>query len=153
MTSNMFLERLEDLSVYYLIKDLFNATPGITIVDDYPVTDLVIPSIAINAGKLRLEGFELGNRDELRARKWYIDVYAKNKAQRDDFGYKILNAFKDGINIYDYNQGFPPASGIPIIEHMDVPSKELDPIRIDPNLVDKMYYRVTITIGAVNDTV
>lgn len=149
----MYLERLEDLSVYYLVNNLFTTVPGIKVVDDYPVDNLTIPSISVNAGKIRLEGFELGNRDELRARKWFIDVYASNKSQRDDFGYRILNAFTDGIPIYDYNVAFPPASGIPVIEHMQVVQKEMDFIRINPALVDKLYYRATITIAAVNDTV
>lgn len=149
----MFLERLEDLSVYYAVNNLFTTVSGITIVDDYPVDNLVIPSISVNAGKIRLENFELGNRSGLRYRKWYIDVYAKNKAQRDEFGYRVLNAFTNGVTVYNYNVGFPPASGIPILEHMNVMQKEMDFIRIMPEFVDKLYYRATITIAATNDTV
>lgn len=149
----MYLERLEDLSVYYHVENLFADVAGVKVVDDYPVDNLVIPSISVNAGKIRLEDFELGNRTPIRFRKWYIDVYAKNKTQRDEFGYRILNAFNDGIYVYDYNVGFPPASGIPTIEHMAISNKEMDFVRILPELVDKMYYRATITIVAVNDTV
>lgn len=153
MPSNMYLERLEDLSLYYLIKDSFSSVTDLTIVDGFPLTNLIIPSIAIEAGKLKLQEFELGNRDGLRYRKWYIDVFARNKSQRDEFGYKILNDLRDGIKVYDYNTGFPPSVTPPVIEHMNVKSREMDIIRIQPELVDKLYYRATITIVAVNDTV
>ncbi len=153
MPSNIFLERNEDLSVYYLIKNAFSSVPAVPIEDGFPITNLAIPSIAIEAGKIRLENFELGNRLGLRYRKWYIDVFAKNKSQRDEFGYLILNSFNNGITVYDYNMGFPPTATPPVIEHMDVKSREMDVIRIQPDLVDKLYYRATITIVAVNDTV
>lgn len=149
----MYIERLEDLSVNYFIKSLFTDVSGLPITDDYPTDNLVIPSISVNAGPLRLEDYELGNSKGLRIRKWYIDIYALNKAQRDEFGYRILNSFDRGIPIYDYNVGFPPASGIPQIEHLDVYQRELTPVRIMPELVDKLYYRSTITIVANNDTV
>lgn len=153
MASNMLLERLEDLSLYYLIKDSFSSVTDLTIVDGFPLTNLIIPSIAIEAGKIKLQDFELGNRDGLRYRKWYIDVFARNKSQRDEFGYKILNDLRNGIQIYDYNIGFPPSATPPVIEHMNVKSREMDIIRIQPELVDKLYYRATVTIVAVNDTV
>jgi len=149
----MYLERLEVLSVYYTVQELFTTVSGVKVVDDYPVDDLVIPSISVNAGLIRLENFELGNREGLRYRKWYIDIFAKNKAQRDEFGYRVLNAFDSGVTVYDYNAGFPPASGIPVIEHLNVMQKDMNFIRIMPELVDKMYYRATVSIAAVNDTV
>ncbi len=153
MPSNLFIERLEDLSLFYLVKNSFASVTDLIIVDGFPLTNLIIPSIAIEAGKIKLQDFELGNRDGLRYRKWYIDVFARNKSQRDDFGYKILNELRDGIKIYDYNTGFPPDATPPVIEHMNVKSREMDIIRIQPDLVDKLYYRATITIVAVNDTV
>jgi len=148
----MFLERLEDLSVYYAVKEIFKSAPNVKVTDDYPVETLTLPSVSVNAGKLRLENFELGNRKGRRFRKWYIDVYAQNKAQRDEFGYLILNAFDNGVYVYDYNVGFPPASGIPMIEHLDVSQKEMDFIRVLPELTEKLYYRSTITMVASNDT-
>ncbi len=153
MPSNLYIERLEDLSLIYLIKDSFASVVGLPIEDGFPTSSLIIPSIAIEAGKIKIQDFELGNRDGLRYRKWYIDVFAKTKGQRDDFGYKVLNDLRDGILVYDYNMGFPPSATPPVIEHMNVKSREMDVIKIDSNLVDKLYYRATITIVAVNDTV
>lgn len=149
----MYTERLEDLAVYYLVKNLFTTVSGVKVTDDYPNENLVIPSISVNAGRLRLEEYELGNREGLRYRQWYIDVYAQNKAQRDEFGYRILHSFDDGITVYDYNAGFPPATGLAVLEHLNVERKEMNSIRIIPELVDKLYYRTTITIAAVNDTI
>jgi hypothetical protein len=148
----VYIEREEDLSVYYLITNLFTDVAGLKVVDDYPVDNLIIPSIAVVAGKIRLEDFELGNRVGRRYRKWMIEVYAKNKSQRDEYGYRILNGFTNGITVYDYDLGFPPVV-VPKAEHLDVVQREMDIIRIMPELVDKMYYRATITISAVNDTV
>jgi hypothetical protein len=148
----MYRERVEDLSVYYLVKDLFASVAGVLVVDDYPNQDLVLPTVAVTAGKVRLEDFELGNREGRRYWKWKIEVYAKNKSQRDEFGYRILNAFINGITVYDYNSGFPP-SVVPVLGHLDVVSREMDFIRVMPELVDKMYYRAAITIAATNDTV
>lgn len=148
----IYIERKEDLAVNYIIKNLFTDVPGINIVDGYPTDTLIIPTIAIEAGKLRLEDFELGNRLGRRYRKWLIEVYAKNKSQRDEYGYRILNGFTNGIAVYDYDLGFPPVV-VPQLEHLDVAQREMDIIRIMPELVDKMYYRATITISAVNDTV
>jgi hypothetical protein len=148
----MSLERLEDLSVYYLVKNLFASVPGVLVVDDYPNQDLVLPTVAVTAGKVRLEDFELGNRAGRRYWKWRIDVYAKNKSQRDEFGYRILDSFLNGVTVYDYNAGFPPAT-VSGIGHLDVVAREMDFIRVMPELVDKMYYRAAITIVATNDTV
>ncbi len=153
MPSNMPLERLEDLSVNYLIKDIFSSVSSLPIEDGFPEKNLIIPSVSVENGKIKLENFELGNRSHLRYRKWYFDVFAKTKSQRDDFSYLIMNSFDNGIFIYDYNTGFPPDVTPPVIEHMDVKSIEMDIIRIQPELVDKLYYRATITIVAVNDTV
>jgi len=148
----MLLERKEDLAVTFLVTNLFTDVTGLKIVDGYPVDSLVVPSIAIEAGKIRLENFEIGNRGSRRYRKWIIEVYAKNKSQRDEYGYRILNGFDNGIAVYNYDLGFPPTV-VPQLEHLDVVQKEMDIIRIMPELVDKMYYRATITISAVNDTV
>lgn len=146
------LERLEDLSVIYLVNNLFSTVNGINIVDEFPQTDLVIPTISITQGKIRLEDFELGNRLGRRYRRWYIDVFALNKAQRDEIGYKILNGFPNGITVYNYNLGFPPAV-VASVEHLDVQQRELDFIKIIPELVDKLYWRCTVSIFATNDTV
>jgi len=105
----MEIERLQDLSLYYYIKDLFSATPSITIVDGYPTGDLVLPSIAVESEDIRPISYEMGNRYFKDQRLWSIDVFGMNKTQRDSMAYRIKNSVPNGIPVYDYNQGFPPA--------------------------------------------
>lgn len=149
----MHLERLEDLSVIYHVKNVLSIYPSINVVDGYPFTDLKIPVVSVDEGRLMLEDYELGNSQGRRNRRWYIDVFAKTKSQRDEVGYELLNSFKRGITVYDYNTGFPPDYSPASIEHLDVVARELIPIPIDPELVDTLYYRSTVAIVARNDTV
>jgi hypothetical protein len=149
----MKLERLEDLSVYYWLKDIFSATSFIHIEDGFPEKDLAIPTVAVEAGKIDVVEYELGNRVGLRVRRWYIDIYAKNKSQRDEIGYELLDVLKDGIPVYDYNQGFPPGITPTRVGTLIIQSKSYSPIKISADVVDKMYYRATITFVAQNDKV
>lgn len=148
----MYIEKKEDLSLYYWIKDLFSDTPFVTIKDEFPETELVIPTVSIDVGSVRIEQFELGNREGLRVRKWFVDIFAKNKTQREDFGYRILNALKDGIIVYNYDEGFPPNISPSKIGHLNVLSRSYDPMQISPDFSDKLYYRATVAFVAQNDT-
>ena len=149
----MNIYRKEDLSVYYFIKDLFQDTPFINIEDSFPEEILEVPTISIDAGKLIEEPFELGNRDKIRERVWYIDVFAKNKSQRDDFGYKILENSKDGIAIYDYDEGFPPDVTPSKIGHMAIVADSYEPIPVILGENEKLYFRGQVILVTQNDTV
>ena len=153
MSNNLVIYRLEDLSVYFFIKDMFSDTPNIEIVDSFPEEILTIPTISIDAGKLKEESFELGNRDKVRIRTWYIDIFAKNKAQRDDFGYRILDQSKNGIHVYDYNEGFPPDVTPSRIEHMEVLSISYEPIPVILDEVQQNYFRGQVILVTQNDTI
>jgi len=144
----MLLGRLQDLSVYYYIKDLFVATPFINVVDAFPTMDLVIPTIAIETKRIDLYPFEMGNRHRIRSRAWYIDVFAQNKTQRDEFSETILDALEDCIPVYDYNAGFPPTI-VTKLGCLDTESLRMDIVRIMPQLVDKLYWRSSISFTAV----
>ncbi len=149
----MYKERKEDLSVYYYLVDKFSDVPFVHIEDGFPEKELSIPTIAVEAGRVDVEQFELGNRDGLRIRKWYIDIFAKNKSQRDEFGYRLLDTLKDGIDVYNYDQGFPPGVTPDKIGHLRIMGLSYAPIRAEESLVDKLYYRATISIVAVNEVV
>jgi hypothetical protein len=149
----MLIYRLEDLSMFYFIKNMFSSTPFIEIVDSFPEQILTVPTISIDAGKLKEELFELGDRDKVRIRTWYIDIFAKNKSQRDDFGYKILAQTKNGMNIYDYNEGFPPDMAPTKIGHMDVLSISYEPIPVMLDEVEKLYFRGQVILVTQNDTI
>lgn len=151
MTMNIY--RLEDLSMTFFIKDLFSDVSFINVVDSFPEEILTIPTISIDAGRIKEELFEVGNRDRLRIRTWYIDVFAKNRSQRDDFGYRILDQSNNGINVYDYNEGFPPDVSPSRVEHMDVLSISYEPVPVMLDEVEPKYFRGQVILVTQNDTV
>lgn len=132
---------------------MFSTAPFINIVDGFPEGDLKLPTVAVEAGRIDVVEYELGNRDGLRVRRWYIDIYANTKAQRDEFGYKLLDVLKDGIPVYNYDQGFPPSVTPTRIGTLVVISKSYDPIKVSADVVEKLYYRATISMVAQNDKI
>lgn len=149
----MLVYRLEDLSMFYFIKNMFSDTSYIEIVDSFPEEILTVPTISIDAGRLKEELFELGDRNKVRIRTWYIDIFAKNKSQRDDFGYHILDQSKNGINIYNYNEGFPPNVTPTRLGHMDVLSISYEPIPVMLDEGQKLYFRGQVILVTQNDTI
>jgi hypothetical protein len=147
----MYIEKKEDLSLHYWLVDLFQDAPFITLVDEFPEELLKIPTISSDVGRIEIEDLELGDREGIRIRNWYIDIFAKTKTQREDFGYRILNALKDGINVYDYDEGFPPNVTPSKIGHLNVLARSYEPMKVSPDFTDKLYYRTTINIVTVND--
>lgn len=153
MTTPLIVYRLEDLSMFFFIKNMFQDVSFIEVVDSFPEQILTIPTISIDAGKLTEDLFELGDRNRLRTRTWYIDIFAKNKSQRDDFGYRILDQSKNGINVYDYNEGFPPDVTPSRVEHMTVLSISYEPIPVMLDENEKLYFRGQVILVTQNDTI
>lgn len=151
----MLIYRLEDLSVVYFVKDIFSAYPDIPIVDEYPGTILTLPTVSVVNGKLVENLYELGNRDTgVRTRRWLIDIFAKTKSQRDDFAYTILSESENGINVYDYNGGFPPSASPAKINHLSVINKSYQPFDVFiQNQNSLLYYRGQIILITNNDKV
>jgi hypothetical protein len=144
----VYLERKQDLSVYYWLASMFASTPQVKIVDGFPVSDLVIPSLSVEAESITISPLELGDRKGLEIRVWILDVFAANKAQRDEFSFKILNALDNNILVYNYDLGFPPVvvPQIGCLIPQDVAYKK---IQVLPQLVDKLYWRGQITFRAI----
>ena len=146
----MYLERKQDLSIYYWLKDVvFADAPFITIVDGFPVEGLSVPTVAVEGSDINIGPFELGNPHGIKYRIWDIDVFGENKSQRDEFAYRILNEVESKIPVYNYDKGFPPAvtptkTGVLIPERI-----KMEVIRIDPNLVSDMYWRATVSFVAI----
>lgn len=154
MAEQMTIYRLEDLSMNFWVRDIFSPFPNIAIVNEYPEQLLIVPTISVVNGKLIEDLFEMGNRDTgVRTRRWFIDVFALNVSQRDDFCYKILSETTDGINVYDYNEGFPPSASPSLINHLDVISKQFTPIPSNRSLNENLYYRGQIILITKNDKV
>jgi hypothetical protein len=127
---------------------LFSGTSFIEVVDGFPVEGLVIPCIAVEAKRIDTAKFEMGNRNRVQIRAWYIDVFAQNKSQRDEIGYTILNALEDCIPVYDYDAGFPPTV-VTKLGCLNVEDLRMDIVRVMPNLVDKLYWRSSISFTAI----
>ncbi len=143
-------ERNEDLSLHYWLKNKFPSF--VTIVDGFPVASLVLPTIAVEWNQINGEELELGNRKTLKIRDWYIDIFAVNKSQRDEFAYQIYNDLDDGVDVYDYNEGFPEQGGTPSRLGSLVPVRRvIKNIRVDPDLVDELYYRAVVIFTAKYD--
>jgi hypothetical protein len=154
MPELMSIYRLEDLSVNYWVRGVFTSFPQITIVNEFPKAILGVPTISVVNGKLVEEFFELGNRETgVRTRRWFIDIFAGNISQRDDFAYRILTETSDGINVYDYNEGFPPSASPSLINHLSVVSKSYNPIPVVESLNEKLYYRGQLILITKNDKV
>jgi hypothetical protein len=143
------LLRKQDLSIYYWLKNLFASTSFIAIQDGYPETELTTPTISIEAMDFEIAPFELGNRVGQRIRPWAIDIFALNKAQRDEYAYKIIDALENGIPVYDYDAGFPPPTPAQIgtLEPDDI---EVRIIRIFPGgTQEKLFWRSSILFTTI----
>jgi hypothetical protein len=146
----MELLRKQDLSVIYWLRDLLIDSPFIDVVSEYTTDSLIPPCIAVETGSTDGEPFELGNREVLIQRMYYIDVYAQNISQRNDYAYKIFNELTTSvIPIYDYDEGFPPDVSPTQLGTLKFVKARIDPITLDPELVDQMKYRSAIMYSAI----
>ena len=144
----MYLERIQDLSIYYWLYDKLNTTISIPVVDSFPTEELLIPSVSIEADEIDAFVLELGNSTLEQLRIWSVDVFAVNKSQRDEIGYKIFNDLDEKIPVYNYELGFPPTV-VPQLGVLDITEKKLKIIRVFPELVDKLYYRCEVTFSTI----
>ena len=110
----MQLNRKIDLSIYYWLVD--EVPTGINVEDGFPVGKLELPTVSIVTLDTKATPFELGGCD-LDDSFWRIDVFAVNKAQRDELAYIIYKELEDGIPVYDYDFGFvaPPQIGTLVV--------------------------------------
>jgi hypothetical protein len=149
----MYISRKEDLSIFYWLQDKFSAYLSmVKIVDGFPMENLTIPTISVDAKTINAVDYQLGDLEGYRRRVFQIDIFAKNKAQRDEFAYKIFEELAGNIPVYDYDQGFPPIS-VPRIGTLVTLERRLDIIQIFPELVENLYYRSSILFIARNDYV
>lgn len=148
----MFIERKEDLSIVYWLKDLFKNEALITVLDGFPEEEFILPSVTVDAVKITATNFELGSRIRQHYRLYVIDIFALTKTQRDEITYKIYNELDNAIPVYDYDEGFPPSVNPTQISYLDVTSKDAENIFVSPELTEKLYYRATITFIATRNT-
>ncbi|KKN38965.1 hypothetical protein LCGC14_0748090 [marine sediment metagenome] len=145
----MHLLRKQDLSVYYFLEDMFSAYDFVNIVDGYPDEELVLPTISVEAMDVDSIPHELGNRVGLKDRFWDIEVFALNKAQRDEFAYLIMDNLEVGVSINDYDEGFPPDVIPTKIGALDISNLTLTVVTLFPTIQEKLYWRMSITFTSI----
>ncbi len=145
----MHILRKQDLSVYFFLVDMFSPFDFVTIVDGFPDEELVLPTIAVEAMDVDSIPHELGNRVGLKNRFWDIEVFALNKAQRDEFSYLILDNIEDGVPVNDYDEGFPPDVTPTKIGTLDINDLTLSVVTIFPTIQEKLYWRMSITFTSI----
>jgi hypothetical protein len=143
----MDIERKKDLSIYYWLQDLFSDVSYVNIEDGYSEEGLEIPTVVVEGGVINLKPHEMGNRNRVFKRLWFIDIYATNKSQRDEFSYRVLRALQDIIPVYDYDEGFPPPTPTQL-GVLDSQSISGVPVQIFPEMTEKLYYRFSISFTA-----
>ena len=142
----MYLERKQELSVYYWLEDLFTGD-GVSTVDSYYDGDLEIPRVAIVGGDIDSSPLELGGQERY-DRIWYLEIFGSTKQQRDEIGYKIFGQIReDGhIPVYDYDEGFPPTVSPSSLGYMDIVRHQYRPAIFDSELQTVLDWRATVAI-------
>lgn len=147
------IERLQDQSCFYWLKS--KVPSAVSVVDAFPTnvnsedTPLMLPTVSIEASKLIGVPLELGNYIPNQERLWTIDVFTKNKTQRDDLSYLIFNELAKNIPIFDYNEGFPPNVSPTQLGALDVSDIEIEPIYVFKDLVKDLYWRTQIRFWTI----
>jgi len=138
----MRVEEKQNLSLYYYVKETLSGYPTITITDDYPNAELILPSVSVVGGDISPRSLELGSRHGVSNRVWDIEVFCDTKTQRNEIVSLLLDSIEDYIPVYNYDLGFPP-SGVPMIGILKLKPNTLiaSPIIIFPELVEKLYWR------------
>jgi hypothetical protein len=138
----------EDYSVFYYVKSVFDPL-GIPVVDEFPATNLIVPCVSVEVDDITPFVGEMGNVHRVYRRVYFIDFYAKNKAQRQQMGYIMMHALELAIPVFDYNGGFPPESSPSQIGCLQVEDIRMRRILVAPELVSetvsKFYYRSIIS--------
>lgn len=146
----MELVRIQDLSIYYWLKGIL---PNfVTVVDGFPEGDLILPTVSVEAQPMEGIPFELGGCDK-DIRFWRIDVFAKDKSQRDDMAYVIFKELEKNISVYNYNEGFPPDVSPSQLGYMRCYNRQVAPIRVFEELVRKLYWRSAINFWTEYETI
>lgn len=138
----MQLYRKIDLSIYYWL--VATVPSAVNVEDGFPTGSLTLPTVSITSLDVRGTPFELGGCD-LDNMFWRVDTFAANKAQRDELAYIVYKELEAGVPIYDYDEGFPPGVSPTQIGTLIVSKRNLKTIHVFADLVEKLYWRSSVT--------
>ena len=142
----MYLERKQELSVYYWLSGLF--TDGVvSVVDSYYDGKLEVPRIAIVGEAIGSTLHELGGAERY-DRIWSLEIYAKTKQQRDEIGYKIFGDIRENghIQVFDYDEGFPPDVSPSSLGYMDIIEHQYRPKNLDSGLQEVLDWQAKVAV-------
>jgi len=141
----MHQKRKEEVSIYYWLED--NVPDSVNVEDGFPgSTELTLPTVSITDLDIRGERFELGGCEQ-DIRWWRIDVFANNKAQRNQLRYSLYEELEDHIKVYDYDEGFPPSVSPSQLGTLLVSDRTSKAVHVFEDLVDKLYWRASIVFS------
>lgn len=145
----MYLPRKQDLSVYYFLEEIL--PDFVTVVDGFPSEELVIPTVSVERLSITGQPFELGGLEKDKAH-WRIDVFGKNKSQRDDFAYLIYGYLEGNVPVYDYDEGFPPSVSPTKIGVLKCYNRIITVVHMFKDLVRDNYWRSAINFSTEYET-
>lgn len=137
----MNLLRKQDLSIYYWLID--NLPTFVTVVDAFPEEELALPTVSIDRVVINERPYQLGGQP-MDKPLWVMNVFAKDKSQRDDFAYHLYTEMLGNIPVYNYDEGFPPSVTPTQLGVLKCYGRTITPIKVFPELVRTLYWRSAI---------
>jgi hypothetical protein len=138
------LERKQRKSLYYWLVDVLSEYPTVNVTDAYPYEELELPTVSVDGGEIEAYPYQLGGSDRQRERHWTIDIFGTSQDQVDQLASEILDAIDDNsMEVYDYDEGFESPTRIGTL----IPGTYIRvyPDRVFPDLVEKLYWRNSIS--------
>ncbi len=140
----MELKRKFDLSLFYWLVD--NVPSVVNVEDGFPNEPLQLSTVSVINLDVEGKPFELGG-CELDTQFWRIDIFAGNKVQRDYLANTLYDTLESNITVYDYDEGFPPTVSPSEIGTLITSGRRMRPIRVFEELVEKLYWRTSLTFS------
>jgi len=138
----MELHRKFDLSIYYWLSGIVPA--AVNVVDGFPSDSLTLPTVSVTQLDVTGLPFELGG-DERDLLFWRIDTFGETKTQRDNLASLVYRLLECNIDVNNYDEGFPPTVTPSKIGTLLVTKRKLRPVHTFEQLVDKLYWRSSVT--------
>jgi hypothetical protein len=135
------------------LKTLFADAPFVSIEEGFPDKLLSLPTVSVEWQTIDSRPFEMGNKVQLREIKYSLDVFAKDKNQRDEFIFRVFNELDMGISVYNYDEGFPPSVSPSTLGCLIPIRKNARNIELLPTLSRELYYRASITVTMIYDKI
>ena len=144
----------QQFSIYYWLKSIVPSVPlnPTAVTNEFPDENLALPTVSIININVGGKPFELGG-CELDRAFWRIDVFAQDIGTRNHLAYLVYNALKSPtVPVYDYDEGFPPTDSPSELGHLIVTSRLLNHVHVFEQLVEKLYWRTSITFYTYYET-